>query len=46
MSPEDWLAAMALGYLEGRAGELGGEAEEPAVPGLTGREFLVGIRMT
>jgi hypothetical protein len=32
MSPEDWLAAMALGYLEGKAGELGGE---PAVPGLT-----------
>jgi hypothetical protein len=34
MSPEDWLAAIALGYLEGKAGELGGEAEEPAVPGL------------
>jgi hypothetical protein len=34
-SPEDWLAAMALGYLEGKAGELGRETEEPAVPGLT-----------
>jgi hypothetical protein len=26
---------MALGYLEGKAGQLGGEAEEPVVPGLT-----------
>jgi uncharacterized protein YukE len=35
VSPEDWLAAMALGFLEGKAGQLGSEAEEPAVPGLT-----------
>jgi Bacterial CdiA-CT RNAse A domain len=35
LSPADWAQAMALGYLESRAGDLAGEAEEPVVPGFT-----------
>ena len=34
MSPQDVLVAIALGFLEGKAGEVGGE-EIPTVPGLT-----------
>jgi hypothetical protein len=35
MSPADWAQAFGLGLLEGKLAHLGGEAEEPVVPGLT-----------